>query len=173
MKSIRELRNEVTKAQEELKAREQELEQGMKEAVLEGRLVEVIESEWRDVVSEERKRCYCVKCGAFAPLAVHSLHCLNCGAVMRNSDYHPQFYRPEPEPKPEDKSLRGGHCPGEFPTPVREIIEILEEVAGMTRAEIADKVGVSAGAVTNWKTGNKRPSIKSYNKLNQLLEETA
>ena len=173
MKSIRELRNEVTKAQEELKARQAELDEQIQQAAREGRLVEVIESEWRDVVSEERKRCYCVKCGAFSPMATHAEYCPHCGAVMKNADYHPQFYKPEPEPKPEDKSVRGGHYPGEFPTPVREIIEILEEVAGMTRAEIADKVGVSAGAVTNWKTGNKRPSIKSYNKLNQLLEETA
>ena len=165
MKTLRELRNEVAKAQEELKAKEQELERGMRDAVLEGRLAEVIESEWRDVVSEERKRCYCIKCGAFAPMATHAEYCPNCGAKMKNAVYSPQFYKPDPE-KPAVKR----QSPDSLP--IRDMLDGIY-TSGMRRTDIAELIGVSAGAIANWHSGNKHPSKKNYDKLLAIFEEIA
>ena len=51
-----------------------------------------------------------------------------------------------------------------------EIIRQLREARGMTRAELADAVGVGRGAVANWEAGRSLPRTINAVKLADLFE---
>lgn len=48
-------------------------------------------------------------------------------------------------------------------------IKRLREAAGMTQAELADKIGVTQPIVASWETGVKNPRAAKLPKLAQIL----
>jgi transcriptional regulator with XRE-family HTH domain len=51
-------------------------------------------------------------------------------------------------------------------------LQKLREVAVLTQAEVAEKVGVSATTISYWETGSKRPRATNIRKLAVVLGVT-
>jgi transcriptional regulator with XRE-family HTH domain len=51
-------------------------------------------------------------------------------------------------------------------------LQKLRELAVLTQAELAEKVGVSVTTISHWETGNKRPRASNIRKLAEVLSVT-
>ena len=51
-------------------------------------------------------------------------------------------------------------------------LQKFRELAVLTQAELAEKVGVSATTISHWETGSKRPRASNIRKLAEVLEVT-
>ena len=49
-------------------------------------------------------------------------------------------------------------------------LQKLRELAVLTQAELAEKVGVSVTTISHWETGSKRPRASNIRKLAQALD---
>lgn len=45
--------------------------------------------------------------------------------------------------------------------------------AGLTQAQLAEKLGVAQGAIANWEAGDRKPNIVMLKKLSVILNCTA
>ena len=50
------------------------------------------------------------------------------------------------------------------------IIRTAREIAGMTQAELADRLAVSSNSVCSWEKGDAKPSVKHWSALCDLLK---
>jgi len=41
---------------------------------------------------------------------------------------------------------------------------------GLTQAQLADRLGISASQITVWETGHRRPSLKSFHRIARALD---
>jgi len=51
-------------------------------------------------------------------------------------------------------------------------LQKLRELAVLTQAELAEKVGVSVTTISHWETGSKRPRASNIRKLAEVLSVT-
>lgn len=51
-------------------------------------------------------------------------------------------------------------------------LQKLRELAVLTQAELAEKVGVSVTTISHWETGSKRPRASNIRKLADVLSVT-
>ncbi len=51
-------------------------------------------------------------------------------------------------------------------------LQKLRELAVLTQAELAEKVGVSVTTISHWETGSKRPRASNIRKLAEALAVT-
>jgi transcriptional regulator with XRE-family HTH domain len=51
-------------------------------------------------------------------------------------------------------------------------LQKLRELAVLTQAELAEKIGVSVTTISHWETGSKRPRASNIRKLAEVLSVT-
>jgi repressor LexA len=52
-------------------------------------------------------------------------------------------------------------------------LQKFREVAVLTQAELAERVGVSVTTISHWETGSKRPRVSNIRKLAEVLGVTS
>jgi transcriptional regulator with XRE-family HTH domain len=61
---------------------------------------------------------------------------------------------------------------GPTPTSFPDRLKAARVAAGLTRRQLAARIGVHPGAVAEWERGKKRPGRRSAGRLNELLPGT-